>query len=119
MPTLFSFLRRRRTGWIKRLPIVGLLLIQVGVAASPLLEPHHGSLVGHVEQDGATHRFVVHNEATCAVCAVRLLHASAPDQSPVPLMVVHAHFVATGHLVAAPSREQDPTNPSRAPPTNG
>ena len=119
MPTATSLNTRRRTPWVKRVALLGLLGLQVAVAASPLLESNHRSLVTHIEQDGTTHRFVAHDEATCAACAIRLIHAAAAPQTPLAVLIASAHFVPARRIVAAPRRSLDPTNPSRAPPTVG
>jgi len=103
----------------RRLTALALIALQGGIAASPLWEPaSEGRLAAHTEQDGAQHKGL-HNEATCVVCAVRTLHASAADK-PVSLMAAQPlRLVATvaPHVMA--SRERVRTNLSRAPPVTG
>ena len=111
--------RNRRQSRLKRVAFLGLLGLQVAVAATPLTEPHQGSLVTHAERDGAAHHFVVHNDATCAACSVRSLHASPSDAAAMRAFALQQHVVPVHVEAAAPSRDDTAANPSRAPPRRG
>ncbi|MFI5310673.1 MAG: hypothetical protein ACHQQ3_05540 [Gemmatimonadales bacterium] len=103
----------------RRVISLAMLALQGVIAVSPLWEPTLDvPLRSHAERHAARHPGM-HNEATCAVCAVRLLSASLPVRA--------VHFDATAAQVqpvvpraSAPARrDAAPANLSRAPPLAG
>jgi hypothetical protein len=101
--------------WHRRLSALLMLVLQCGMAMAPMAEREGRRTVTHVEQQGTRHA-QLHNEATCALCAVRSLHATVLQASRTLTVLV-----ATAQLVSAPrtvltSRDPPPSNASRAPP---
>lgn len=115
MPALLRSVSRP-SSLFRRAALVVLLVFQGAWALAPLFEPHNDRLgVVHVESTHPKHPYI-HNEATCAVCAVRSLYA-APPQRPAPVLHLSAgQPVDRFDAAAAPRTDQDPTNLSRAPP---
>ena len=109
----------RRPSWVKRLALLGLFGLQVGVAASAVLEPNHRSPVTHVEQNGTAHHFLVHDDAKCAACSVRSLHAAPAMQARLEVSRTRLDILPVRHAAQVRSRDDDRANPSRAPPTIG
>jgi hypothetical protein len=103
----------------RRITALALLAVQGVIAASPLWEPKlEAPLRSHAEREAARHPGM-HNEATCGVCAVRLMSAS------LPVRVVHAD-TSPGQqrhpmweASASAPRDVTPANLSRAPPLRG
>ncbi len=105
----------RLTGWGRQIALVVLLALQGAITFAPLLEANEkGRMGAHAEERGARHKYQ-HDETTCAVCAVRSLHAS-PPQSCVPLDCERQKTVAALGVPVAPSRQVTPTALPRAPP---
>ena len=101
--------------WHRRMSALLLLVLQFGMVLAPMSEREGRRTLTHVEQQGTRHA-QLHNEATCALCAVRSLQA-AVLQAATALSTA----VATQSLVSAPrailtSRDLPPSNASRAPP---
>ena len=106
---------RRLTGWRHQFVLAALFALQGAITLSPLLEPNEkGRMPVHVEQQGATHRYQ-HNEATCAVCAVRSLHSSPAESSPA-IDYEHHQTGATADAPVAPARRVGSIILPRAPP---
>ena len=102
----------------RRLLAVGLLALHGGIVTSPLWETHTIKRVGvHAEQHGARH-VGMHDEATCAVCAVRSLHA-APADRPEPV-ARFAPLPATAVVTVGSAQSHDAadTGLPRAPPAS-
>ncbi len=106
---------RRLTGWRHQFVLAALFALQGAITLSPLLEPNEkGRMPVHVEQQGATHRYQ-HNEATCAICAVRSLHSS-PAQTCPAIACDRQQTVAALDAPVTPAFRVDPTALPRAPP---
>jgi hypothetical protein len=109
---------RRLTGWRHHFALALLFALQGAITLSPLLEAgEKGRLGAHAEQQGATHKYQ-HDEATCAVCAVRALHSS-PAQGAAPIAWERQQSLAAPDVHLAPAGVVDPTTLARAPPTPG
>jgi hypothetical protein len=62
--------------WYRRLVALVMCVVQLGIAAASPFEPNAAAYQGaHVEQDDAQHP-LVHNETSCALCAVSSLQAT-------------------------------------------
>ncbi len=106
---------RRQSGWHRKLVFAVLFVLQAGLTLSPLIEPSEkGRLGAHAEQQGARHKYQ-HDETTCAVCAVRLLHSSPPQSCPAVACEAQ-QSVAALDTPSAPAYRADPTALPRAPP---
>jgi hypothetical protein len=106
---------RRPNAWYRQLALVLLFALQGAVALSPLIESSEkGRMGAHAEDRGAQHKYQ-HDESTCAVCAVRSLHA-APTQSPPPIIGEQVHASAALAAPVAPVRRVEATIRPRAPP---
>ena len=98
---------------------LALLALQGAVALSPLAESVHTDRPQvHVEQRGATHPFA-HNEATCALCAVRSMHAAVQARAFGDAMAPRHEGAIVLVTRDVPSLDDGPTNLSRAPPLAG
>lgn len=108
-------LLRKAIHWQRRSTALLMLVLQVGVALAPLAERGSRQSVTHAEQRGTRHARM-HNESTCAICAVRSMQARATtsDQAPPPRDVPQRFAVAIVDVPA--SRDPPATNTSRAPP---
>ena len=114
MPGILLPLRgsRRR---LLRCASLAVLAMQWAVALSPLAEPHsEGRMSAHAEQDGTRH-VNLHNEATCVLCSARA-QSSMPAALADTLASTRPRVVAARVTHAALSRDDAPTNRSRAPP---
>jgi len=106
---------RRHTAWYRQFALVLLFALQGAITLSPLIEPSEkGRMGAHAEERGAQHKYQ-HDEATCAVCAVRSLHAAA-TQSAEPIIAERVHTAAALNTPLAPARRADATLLPRAPP---
>ena len=118
---MFARFRSRHSGptrLARRVALFALFALELAVVFGPVLEPHHEATETHIEQTGTTHHFLVHNEETCAFCALRSL-----GQLPA-----HADLVIAAALPVRARRAwaftraaaHDPVaNSSRAPPVTG
>jgi hypothetical protein len=103
------------TGWRRQTALAVLFALQGAISLAPLLETtEKGRLGAHAEEQGAQHRYQ-HDEATCAVCAVRSLHSS-PAQDCAPITCERQEAVAVLDAPMARSHRADPTTLPRAPP---
>ena len=110
-----SSLLRRQSGWPRKLVLAVLFALQGAITFAPLLEvSERGRLGAHAEERGAQHKYQ-HDEATCAVCAVRSLHA-APAQSSAPIACEQQRSVAVLDAPWAPARRVIASALPRAPP---
>jgi hypothetical protein len=106
---------RRQTGWPRKLALAALFALQGAITLSPLLEvTERGRMGAHAEERGARHKYQ-HDEATCAVCAVRSLH-SAPAQSCPAIDCERQRYVAELDTPNGPARRIVPSALPRAPP---
>ncbi len=106
---------RRQSGWLRQLALVLLFALQGAITLSPLIEPSEkGRMGAHAEDRGAQHKYQ-HDETTCAVCAVRSLHAALAQSSP-PIIGERVHTAAALAAPVAPVRRTDATVLPRAPP---
>jgi hypothetical protein len=106
---------RRHTAWYRQLALVLLFALQGAITLSPLIEPSEkGRMGAHAEERGARHKYQ-HDEATCAVCAVRSLHAAA-TQTAAPIIGERVQTAAALDTPVAPTRRADATVLPRAPP---
>ncbi len=106
---------RRQTRWYRQLALVLLVALQGAITLSPLIEPSEkGRMGAHAEERGAQHKYQ-HDETTCAVCAVRSLHAAAMQSSP-PIIGERVQTVTALDAPVAPIRRVDTTVLPRAPP---
>jgi hypothetical protein len=107
--------RSRRTGPLRQLALAVLFVLQAAITLSPLLEAtERGRMGAHMEQQGARHKYQ-HDDATCAVCAVRSLHSS-PAQACAPIACERQLTKTALDAPASHSRDLDPTSLPRAPP---
>ena len=107
---------RRPAGWRRRIAFAVLLALQGAITVSPLLDPGEKGRIGaHAEERGAQHKYQ-HDETTCAVCAVRSLHAS-PARSCAPIVCDRHESFAARETPLAPVRRVVPTTLPRAPPS--
>lgn len=106
---------RRRSSWRRRIGLAVLVALQGAITAAPLLEPSEKGRIGaHAEEQGAQHKYQ-HDEATCAVGAVRSLH-SAPATACPPISSDRLDGLAAREAIFAPGRHVVPTTLPRAPP---
>ena len=116
MPYSRAVLRRWRHRARQALSLT-LLALQGGIVVSPLWESHGQKEMRpkpHVEQSGARH-IDMHDETTCLMCSVRSL-VSLPA-APAPAIVVRRQSPNAWRNAEVPdSRDDGPTNRSRAPP---
>jgi hypothetical protein len=118
MLSAFRSTQRGPSSWARRIALFALIALEMAIVVSPLLEPHHTAPETHVEQSGATHHFVVHNEATCAICTLRSM-GQLPAAAPLPLSGTAPIVVAGAREhVTVLSRDEVAHSP-RAPPVLG
>src|SRR4051812_38792705 len=101
---------------VRRLIAVLVAAMQLVIALAPIAEGRAGaSAVTHVERQGGRLHYA-HDDAECAVCAVRHLGVtpSAPLALPAALFAHHERPVAPVGVLPAPLA--DPLHLSRAPP---
>jgi hypothetical protein len=118
MLPMFRSTRHGPTTWARRVALLALTALEMAIVVSPLIESHHEAPETHAEQSGTTHHFLVHNEATCAVCTLRSmgqLPASAGEAVATPAPVPAAPERV---YLAAPVRDAVAHAP-RAPPALG
>lgn len=110
--------RSRSTLW-RRVATAALLLLQVMVAFSPVVE-RQGTIrqVTHAH-DQQRHHGLTHDDTNCAVCAARTQVAEAAELPAVAMVAEPPRAPAVADLPAAPPREPRGANPSRAPPVLG
>ena len=114
--SLATHLARRPVSWRRRLTALVLLLTQVGIATSVALELRaEPGMSAHAEQGGATHAGV-HNEATCALCAVRSMEAQSGPPTATSTVITTQAGPVTRAVITPPTRAGPSSNPSRAPP---
>ena len=115
MNRLFRFFRRARQ-WRSRSVSLLLFALQGVIALSPVWEPQEQSTPrAHAEQPGTRH-VAVHNEANCAVCSVRSMHASVPPAVFPAIVFVQWRPVAGLTAIALSSCDGALSHLSRAPP---
>jgi hypothetical protein len=101
--------------WPRRFSALLMLVLQVGVGVSPLLD-HDGRVPArHMEQRGNRHPSA-HNERTCVVCAVRAVQTPAASSDAVPPIHHRRAVLAVAYVDVAPARDPPAGNSSRAPP---
>ena len=118
---MFAALRRRRltpTRLARRVALFAMLAVEFAVVLGPIVEPHHEATAAHVEQTGTTHHHLVHNEETCAVCALRSLRTLPSHGDVVIAAVAPAGFLLAAAFSPAAARG-GAVNSSRAPPVAG
>ena len=92
-----------------------MLLLQVGVGISPVLD-HDGRIpASHAEGRGSRHP-KAHNERTCVVCAVRALQAPVILDTPAPRFTQNRACIDVAEHDVIASRDPPPFNATRAPP---
>jgi hypothetical protein len=90
---------------------------QVGVLAADVAEGSHGvGSAAHVERSG-TARHYAHDDATCAACAVRSLHASAPSNPSRAPEGTRESRASDARVVRPAVLDQHSPRLSRAPPS--
>ena len=103
MASIHRLLRTARP-WARRTLGVLVLVLQAALSLSAIWEPRGQVRLGvHAEQQGTRH-VGTHNEATCTVCAARLLHAAPTPAVASELSAGPARFVAAIERSAEPSR---------------
>jgi hypothetical protein len=108
-------LLRRQSGWHRKLVLAVLFALQGAITFAPLLEvSERGRLGAHAEERGAQHKYQ-HDEATCAVCAVRSLHA-APAQGCAAIACERERSVTVLDAPWSPARRVISSALPRAPP---
>jgi hypothetical protein len=106
---------RRKTRWYRQFALALLFALQGAITLSPLIEPSEkGRMGAHAEERGARHKYQ-HDESTCAVCAVRSLHAAATQSSP-PIIGERVYTAAALDMPVASTGRADVTVLPRAPP---
>jgi hypothetical protein len=118
MSGLFRSGHQHKLPLARRFALLALLVVQAMVTLAPLMEAHHEAPESHVEQNGATHVFVVHNEATCAVCTLRSLRQLASTASIAIPTAAPTYFASPRDYVVVLSRDEAAHAP-RAPPVPG
>ena len=104
-----------RRAWPLRFAALLILVLQVGVGLTPLID-HDGRVpASHVEQRGNRHPRA-HNERTCVICAVRALQAPVVTDDPAPLPTMRREMVEITDREQIASRDAPASNASRAPP---
>ncbi|MGH7656154.1 MAG: hypothetical protein ACREN6_15995, partial [Gemmatimonadaceae bacterium] len=99
---------RRPNGWCRRIALAALFALQGAIALAPLAETtEKGRLGAHAEPKGAQHKYQ-HDEATCAVCAVRSLHCTPVHVCP-PMVGERQQSIAALKAPVAPARRVNPT----------
>jgi hypothetical protein len=112
---LKASLLRRQSGWHRKLVLAVLFALQGAITFAPLLEAsERGRMGAHAEEQGARHKYQ-HNEATCAVCAVRSLHA-APVQNCAAIACERQRSVTVLDAPRAPALRVISSALPRAPP---
>ena len=90
---------------------------QVGMLAADIVEGANGiGTAAHVDAQG-TARHYAHNDATCAACAVRSLHASAPSHPPVRRESSRETLGIDARVVRPVAQDRHSLQLSRAPPS--
>jgi hypothetical protein len=92
------------------------MFAQSVVAVAPLAEGRTARMSSHVESHGTPSHFT-HNEANCAACQARSLHASSPTSEHPPIPEKPAAISRPSATVLVVSAEQSPQANPRAPPT--
>jgi hypothetical protein len=115
MSAIFRSNRSRPTAWARRVALFALIALEAAVALAPLLEPHHSAPASHVEPAGTSHVFVVHDDATCAVCTLRSIRVLPSTASAELLTAAPMPVVRSDAHVVAPTRGRR-AHASRAPP---
>ena len=118
---MFARFRSRHSGptrLARRVALFALFALELAVVFGPVLEPHHEATETHIEQTGTTHHFLVHNDATCAICALRSIRSLpstgrivVPTAAPAGLRLAPAFAPVIARYRVA--------NSSRAPPVTG
>jgi hypothetical protein len=109
---------RNRLG-IRRVVALALFALQGAVALSPVVERGQSERPQtHVEERGAVHPFA-HNDATCALCSVRSMHAAVAARPSGLVAAPRQHGLMTLVALVAPTPDGGPSNLSRAPPSFG
>jgi hypothetical protein len=106
----------RKRERFRRVAALALFALQGAVALSPMVDPVQANRPQtHVEERGAVHPYA-HDEAKCALCAARSMHAAVPARSysiPASTGQQGAQLLVS---LSAPTPDAGPTNLSRAPP---
>ncbi|HEY4306712.1 MAG TPA: hypothetical protein VGM82_19740 [Gemmatimonadaceae bacterium] len=92
------------------------MFAQSVVAVAPLAEGRTARMSSHVESHGSASHFT-HNEANCAACQARSLHAAAPGAKRAPIAEQHATGSRPRATVIVLSADLSPQANPRAPPT--
>jgi hypothetical protein len=109
---------RNRHG-IRRVVALALFALQGAVALSPAVERGQTERPQtHVEERGAVHPFA-HDDATCALCSVRSMHAAVPARPSGVVSPPGLQRLLTLVALVAPAPDGGPSNLSRAPPSVG
>jgi hypothetical protein len=115
MPGLFRSGHHHKTPLARRFALLALLVLQALVTVAPVMEAHHEAPESHVEQNGATHIFVVHNEATCAVCTLRSIRV-LPAQASADVPTAAPAIFAPARVAVSALTRDSAAHASRAPP---
>ncbi|HVA58180.1 MAG: hypothetical protein WBQ26_07910 [Gemmatimonadaceae bacterium] len=110
--------RPLNTRLMRRVALFALFALELVVAFAPLMEPDHEATKSHVEETGTQHQFLVHDDANCAVCALRSITA-LPSGRAVVLPNAHTQLVAAAQVHFTVTTGTEAANPSRAPPIFG
>jgi hypothetical protein len=118
---MLAIFRSRQAGpshWVRRTALLALIALEMAVAISPLLEPHHVAPETHIEQSGATHHFLVHNDSTCPVCALRSM-GQLPSRVSVVIATAAPSYLATQLEYGILRSRDEAAHAPRAPPIAG
>lgn len=92
------------------------MFAQSVVAVAPLAEGRTARMSSHVESHGSASHFT-HNEANCAACQARSLHAAAPWTKRAPVAGQQMSVSRPHATVVIVSADHSPQANPRAPPT--
>ncbi len=118
MSALFRTTRSRSTPWTRRIALLALLVLEFTVALAPLMEAHHEAPESHIEQQGATHHYRVHDEATCPVCALRSIRA-LPSTTTADFPTTHTPIPSRARAYVSIITRDEVAHSTRAPPRAG
>ena len=118
---MFAALRRRRlnpTRLARQVALFAMFAVEFAVVLGPIVEPHHEATAAHVEPTGTTHHHLVHNEESCAICALRSLR-TLPSHGEVVIAAVAPTGVLLAPAFSPTATRGGAVNSSRAPPVTG
>ncbi len=101
--------------WHGRISAVLMLVLQFGMVLAPMSEREGRRTVTHIERQGTRHA-QLHDEANCALCAVRSLQVAVLHTASMRSVDVVTERLDSASRTILTSRDPPPANASRAPP---